>query len=461
MKETQEEKILQVHRDQKLYFASHQTKDLNFRVDQLKKLKQVIKSYENRIQQALWLDLHKSPEETYLTEISIVTQELDLHIKNLKKWAKPKKVSTPLQLKPSSGKIYVEPLGVALIIAPWNYPFQLLINPLVGAMAAGCCAILKPSEFTPNIARVMEEMIEQNFKEDFVKVVIGGQQVGEILLRQQFDMIFFTGSSQVGKIVMKAAAEHLTPVILELGGKSPCIVDEDANLDIAAKRIVWGKTINVGQTCIAPDYLLVNKKIKKELIGKIKAHIEEMFGRAISESKYYGRIVNDKTFESLTRLLNETGGDISFGGEIKKAERFIAPTIIDNVDPGDVLMQKEIFGPLLPVMDFEDIDQALDFINSKPKPLALYYFGKKERAGEVIKRTSSGGASINDTLIHIGNQNLPFGGVGYSGFGKYHGKQSFLNFSNQRGVATSPTWIDIPFKYVPFKNFKWIKRLLG
>ncbi|HSI71336.1 MAG TPA: aldehyde dehydrogenase [Gillisia sp.] len=461
MKETAEATIGKIHEAQQQFFATHQSKDLNYRIQQLKKLRQLIRDYEERIKEALWLDLHKSKEEAYLTEISIVTQELDLHIKNLKKWSKPKKVPTPLQLKPTTGKVYYEPLGVALIIAPWNYPFQLLINPLVGAIAAGCCAILKPSEFTTHIALVMEEMINENFDENYVKVVTGGQEVGEDLLRLQFDMIFFTGSTRVGKIVMKAAAQHLTPLILELGGKSPCIVDEGANLDIAAKRIAWGKTINAGQTCIAPDYLLVHSNIRKDLLPKIKEQIENMFGKNIAESDYYGRIVNNNTFNSLTRLLDETGGKIFCGGETRKEDLFIAPTIIENVTAGDALMQEEIFGPLLPVIEFKEINEAIDFINSRPKPLALYYFGDKKKAKNVLQKTSSGGASINDTLIHIGNHNLPFGGVGNSGFGKYHGKESFLIFSNQRAVANTPTWIDFPFKYAPFRNFKYIKKLLG
>jgi aldehyde dehydrogenase (NAD+) len=461
MVETLEDKIHEVHTAQKRFFASYETRETQFRISQLKKLKQVIADYENRIQEALWQDLHKSPEEAYLTEISIVLQEIDLHINNLKNWSKPKKVSTPLHLKPSSGKIYYEPLGVALIIAPWNYPFQLLMNPLVGAIAAGCCAILKPSEFTTNISKLMEEMINNNFKEDYVKVVTGGQETGELLLKLQFDMIFFTGSTRVGKIVMKAAARHLTPVVLELGGKSPCIVDEGANLDIAAKRIAWGKTINAGQTCIAPDYLLVHKKIKKQLLHKINEHIEEMFGNNIKDSNYYGRIVNDNTFNSLMKLLEETGGNIISGGESRREDRYIAPTIIDNVTTEDILMQEEIFGPILPVLEFSEREEAVEFINARPKPLALYYFGDKKRAGDILLKTSSGGASINDTLIHIGNHNLPFGGVGYSGFGKYHGKESFLIFSNQRAVATTPTWIDLPFKYAPFRNFNFIKRFLG
>ncbi|WP_246054262.1 aldehyde dehydrogenase family protein [Antarcticibacterium flavum] len=280
------------------------------------------------------------------------------------------------------------------------------------------------------------------------------------MLSLEFDMIFFTGSTRVGKLVMKAAAEHLTPVVLELGGKSPCIVDENANLEISAKRIAWGKTINAGQTCIAPDYLLLNRNVKREFLELLKGHLESMFGSDIKQSEYYGRIVNDKTFNKLEQLLQETKGNIFYGGETEKNQRFITPTIIENISREDVLMQEEIFGPLLPVLEFSNLGEAIAIINSRPKPLALYYFGSKEKANEVLHKTSSGGTSINDTLIHIGNHNLPFGGVGNSGFGKYHGRESFRIFSNQRAVATTPTWIDLPFKYAPFKNFRWIKKLL-
>lgn len=460
MKEVSEIKIEEIHKVQRQFFASHKTRDLEFRIFQLKKFKTAIQASEEKILQALWKDLKKSPEEAYLTEISIVIKEIDLHIRNLKKWAKIKKVPTPFYLLPSSSKIYYEPLGIALIIAPWNYPFQLLMNPLVGAISSGCCAILKPSEFTPHISEVMEEIITHTFDKNYIKLFQGDQKVGEFLLKRNYDIIFFTGSTKVGKIVMKAAAEHLTPVILELGGKSPCIVDQDAHIDKAAKRIIWGKTINAGQTCIAPDYLLVHDTVKEALIERMKIHLENLFGQNIQNSKYYPRIVNHKTFDSLQQLLKDTHGNIRVGGKTDREDLYFAPTILDGIDINDISMEEEIFGPLLPVLTFTKIEEAISLINAREKPLALYYFGKEKGAEEVLRRTSSGGSCINDTLMHITNHHLPFGGVGNSGLGKYHGKETFLAFSNQRSIVNTPTWVDIPFKYPPYKYFRFIKKLI-
>lgn len=458
MKDTEQNVILQHIENQRNYFSTHQTKVVNFRLEQLKKLKAAILKSQKKIENALWEDLHKSPEESYLTEISIVNQEIGNHIKHLRKWAKPKRVSTPLHILPSSGKIIYEPLGVALIVAPWNYPFHLLINSLVGAISAGCCTVLKPSPDTPTIAGVMENMIAETFDSNYITVVQGGRETNQILFKQRFDIIFFTGSPKVGKVVMKAAAENLTPVVLELGGKSPCIVDEDANIDVAAKRIAWGKTINAGQTCIAPDYLFAHKSIKTELLDKIASNLKKMYGDDIKQSRFYPRIVNDRAMNRLEGLLNQ--GKIHSGGEIDIKDKFISPTIIDEVMPDDLIMQDEIFGPILPVMDFEDVNEAISYINKNEKPLAFYYFGKNKKAKEVLAKTTSGGGCINDTLMHITNHNLPFGGVGNSGLGKYHGHGSFLAFSNQRAIVTTPTWIDIPLKYVPFRNFKLIKKII-
>ena len=458
MKETAENIIIENIENQRDYFLTHKTKSINFRQEQLKKLKATILNNQTKIEDALWKDLHKSPEESYLTEISIVNQEIENHIKHIRKWAKPKRVSTPLHILPSSSKIIYEPLGVALVMAPWNYPFQLLINTLVGAISSGCCTILKPSPDTPTIAKVMEDMITETFDPNYITMVQGGRKTNEILFKQRFDIIFFTGSPKVGKVVMKAASEFLTPVVLELGGKSPCIVDADANIDVAAKRIAWGKIINAGQTCICPDYLLVHKSVKTELLDKIASQIKQMYGENIKESKYYPRIVNERAMNRLIGLLGQ--GKIHSGGEVDINDKFISPTIIDEVTPDDLIMQDEIFGPILPVMDFENIDEATSYINKNEKPLAFYYFGKNKKAKEVLEKTTSGGGCINDTLIHIANHNLPFGGVGNSGLGKYHGHGSFLAFSNQRAIISSPTWIDIPFKYVPFKHFKLIKRII-
>lgn len=458
IEEVTNERVEKIFEMQKTFFASQETKDLSFRLEKLKKLKAAIKKYEDKILNALYQDLHKSPEEAYLTEISVVLQELDHHIKNLKKWAKPEKVSTPLYLKPSRSRIIYEPLGVSLIIAPWNYPFQLLMNPLVGAISSGCCAVLKPSPDTPETAKVMEELIGEIFASEYVTVVQGGKEANQLLLKKPFDFIFFTGSSRVGKIIMKAAAEHLTPVVLELGGKSPCIVDKDAKLDIAAKRIAWGKTINAGQTCIAPDYLLVHDSIKDEIISKIGEQFKNLYGENIRESEYYPRIVHKNAAERLAGLLKH--GKVTIGGEVDIEERYIAPTILEDVQMNSPLMDEEIFGPILPVISFTDLQDALDFVNSKEKPLAFYYFGKDHEAKKILQKTTSGGGGINDTILHIANHEMPFGGVGYSGIGKYHGKHSFLSFSNARAVISSPTWVDIPFKYPPFRNFKFLKKLI-
>ncbi|PID94091.1 MAG: aldehyde dehydrogenase [Bacteroidetes bacterium] len=459
MEATDNQIITRYIEQQRAFFATHATKSISFRLKQLKRLKKAILTYQRQIEDALWKDLHKSPEESFLTEISIVTGEIENHIRHLRKWARPQRVSTPIHLFPSRSKILYEPLGVALIVAPWNYPFQLLINSLVGAISSGCCAILKPSPYTPTIATLMEKMLAELFDTNYVATVQGNRDTNTFLFHQRFDLIFLTGSPYLGKVAMKAASEHLTPMVLELGGKSPCIVDEDAALDVAAKRIVWGKLINAGQTCIAPDYLFVHHAVKDRLLQKIIAYTEKMYGKEIKKSRFYPRIVNEKAVSRLSALLKE--GKIIYGGDIDEKERFISPTLIDEVQPDFAIMQEEIFGPLLPVLSFEHMDEVLQYINKHEKPLAFYYFGKNKKAKEVLYKSTSGGACVNDTLMHITNHHLPFGGVGNSGMGKYHGKDSFLAFSNRRAVVTTPTQLDLPLKYVPFTYFKWIKKILS
>lgn len=458
MEETSKNKIESIFNSQTSYFSSHNTREVSFRIAQLKKLKSAVLKYEDKIYEALALDLHKSKEEAFLTEVSIVLQEIDYHLKNLKKWVKPKRVSTPLQLKPSKSKILVEPLGIGLIISPWNYPFQLSINPIVGAISSGCCAILKPSPDSKHTSKVMEEMIAEFFPSEYISVVQGGKETNQSLFDFPFDVIFFTGSSRVGKIVMKAAAQHLSKVVLELGGKSPCIVDEGANLELAAKRIAWGKTINAGQTCIAPDYLLVNKAVKDEFLKKLTDAFENLYGSEIKESDYYARIINENAFRRLTGYLENK--EIFHGGKSNPETLFLEPTILDNVKGEDEIMQEEIFGPILPVIEFEEINEARTFINERKKPLALYYFGNKKKGKEVLRKTTSGGACLNDTLLHIANHKLPFGGVGNSGMGNYHGYRSFLAFSHEKAVLNSSTRIDLPFKYPPYRFFGIIKRIL-
>lgn len=458
MEETSAKKIEAIFKSQKEFYGSHRTREISFRLDQLKKLKEAILKYEDRIYGALLKDLNKSKEESFLTEVSIVLQELDFHLKNLKKWTKSKKVSTPLHLLPSGSKVMYEPLGIGLIISPWNYPFQLCINPLIGAISSGCCAILKPSPDSPNTSKIMEEMINEFFPSEYISLVQGGKETNQNLFDYPFDVIFFTGSSRVGKIVMKAAAEHLSKVILELGGKSPCIVDEGANLDLAAKRIAWGKTINAGQTCIAPDYLLVHKSVKDDFLKKMTDSFKELYGEKIDHSKHYARIINKNAFERLTGYLE--GKDIYHGGESEEESLFLAPTILNNVEAEDEIMKEEIFGPILPVIEFDELSNAEAFINNREKPLALYYFGDKGKGEKVLRKTSSGGACLNDTLVHIANHKVPFGGVGNSGMGSYHGHRSFLAFSHEKAVVSSSNFIDLPIKYPPYRFFGIIKKIL-
>ena len=446
---------VQGHRD---FFATQNTKSIAFRKEQLLRLRAAILKYEKPLYEAFQADLHKSEEEAFLTEISIVLQEIKHHLHHIDQWAKPQRVGSTLAILPSKSYIITEPLGVALIMAPWNYPFNLLICPLVGAISSGCCAVLKPSPYTPHTAAVMEQIISETFPQNYISVVQGDRHVNTLLLSERYDIIFFTGSPSLGKLVMEAAAKNLTPCVLELGGKSPCIVDKEANLKIAARRIMWGKTINAGQTCIAPDYLFVHESVKTELFAEMKQAIRDFFGENPEKNPFFPRIVNDKAMERLLPLLQQ--GDIVFGGENNRAERYIAPTVIDNVKPDFAIMQEEIFGPILPVLTFNDINTVINYVNTHEKPLAFYYFGDHKKAKTVLAQTTSGGACVNDVLMHIANPKLPFGGVGNSGMGQYHHRESFIAFSNRRAVVQSFNWFDLKAKYVPFKGLKPLKRFL-
>lgn len=441
----------------KAFFNSKATLSIEFRIEQLKKLKNTIVHYQSQIESALWADLRKSPEECYLTEIFVTLQEINLHIKHLKSWAKLKYVPTPLHLFPSESYLHYEPLGVALIFAPWNYPFNLVFNPLIGAISAGCCAVVKPSPEASATAGIVCKIIEECFCSDYICTIQGETETSTQLLEQKFDIIFFTGSPRVGKIVYEAAAKNLTPVILELGGKSPCIVDLDADIAIAARRITFGKWLNAGQTCIAPDYLFVHNDVKDELLKAIKVEIVKMYGDDIINSPYYGRLINHKRFDCVKSLYQ--GQQLYFGGESDRDAKYISPTIVDNVATSSPIMQEEIFGPLLPVITFDTLDVVIEYVNSNEKPLALYYFGGGSK--RIINQTSSGGVCINDTIMHIANHNLPFGGVGNSGVGRYHGKDSFRLFSNSKSVLNTPTWIDLPFRYAPYKFINIIKRFFA
>ena len=455
---TSTEKIVSVVAAQKAFFKSGKTLSREFRIDALKSLKKAIIKWEKPLAEALWSDLHKSYEEAYLTELSIVLGEIDNHIKHLKKWMKPERKATPLKMFPSRSKVISEPLGCSLIISPWNYPVQLLLNPLVGAISAGCTAILKPSPYVENVSTVIEKMIAETFDEHYIAVVQGNRDVNSALLEQRYDIIFFTGSPSLGRKVMAAAAKNLTPVVLELGGKSPCIVDSSADIATITRRIAWGKSLNAGQTCIAPDYLLVHKDIKSRLIDALKREFKELLTKNPKKAKHFVRIVNDKAFDRLVGYLE--GADVVFGGEYDKVERYISPTIVDNVSLDSPIMNEEIFGPIFPIVTFSTTEEAVAFVTEREKPLALYYFGDKRSADYVLKHTSSGGACVNDTIMHIANENMPFGGVGNSGMSSYHGKESYNVFSHHRAVVTTTTLFDVPFRYMPYKMFSLVKRLL-
>lgn len=453
---TTPERIREIRGKQARYFHSGATLDVAVRKSNLKAFEKAVLKWEKPLCDALWADLHKSYEEAYMTEISILLGEIRTHIRKIGKWTRNTCVPTPLKMFPSMSRIISEPLGTALIISPWNYPVQLLLTPLVGAISAGCTAVLKPSPYVPNVSKVIEDMIADTFPEDYVAVTQGHRDVNAALLEERWDIIFFTGSPSLGRRVMTAAAKYLTPVVLELGGKSPCIIDKDADINVAAKRVAWGKTLNAGQTCIAPDYLMVHEDVKARFLEALGKSFTELLGKNPQESGHFVRVVNDAAFERLTAYFKD--GNIVFGGHTDKAERYIEPTILDNVSPDSPVMQEEIFGPIFPVLTFRNISEVTEFVASREKPLALYYFGKN--GDYVLKHTSSGGSCLNDTIMHIANEHVPFGGVGMSGMGSYHGKLSFDAFTHYRSNIVTPTSMDLPFRYMPYKFFKMVKSLL-
>lgn len=450
--------IKQTIEDQRCYFDDGKTRSIDFRITALNKLYRCIVQHQNDIAQALKLDLSKSVEESYMTEISMVLSEIKNYSAHLKTWSTPRKVSTPFYFFPSTSRICYEPLGVTLILSPWNYPFQLLMLPLIGAISAGNCAVLKPSSSTPNINKVIEMILHEVFLRAHVSMIEGDREETLVLLQQKFDFIFFTGSPKFGKEVMQCAAQNLTPVVLELGGKSPCIVDEEANLAIAARRIVWGKLLNAGQTCIAPDYFYVHRRVIDPFIEALKNEIVRMYGVHAQTCSYYPRIINEVAMRRLISYLDS--GEVVYGGGYDIDQRYFEPTILRHVSPQSAVMSEEIFGPIFPLLAFDHLASVVSDINSRPKPLAFYYFGRKQVGWDLIKKTSSGGACINDVVIHQANHHMPFGGVGNSGMGKYHGKYSYRVFSNERSITQSSTLIDIALKYPPFKYFKLVKRIL-
>ena len=460
MENTTTEKIISITNSQKEFFKSGATLDIKFRKEMLKKLADAMCKWEERLAEALWKDLHKSYEEAYLTEISIVKAEIRSHLKHVSSWAKRRKKPSPLKLFPSRSYVVKEPLGNALIISPWNYPVQLLLNPLVGAISSGCTAMLKPSPYVPNVSKAIEDMIAETFDSKYIAVVQGNRVVNAELLAQRWDIIFFTGSPALAKTVMAEAAKNLTPVVLELGGKSPCIIDKNADIATTAKRLAWGKTLNSGQTCIAPDYILIHKDIKEAFVKAFAEEVRNLHGEDIAADRHYVRMVNDKAFERVTGYFKD--GKIIYGGRTDAATRFIEPTIIEDVALDSPLMTEEIFGPVFPMITIEDNfkERVIEFVTSREKPLAFYYFGKESDGWDIIRRTSSGGGCINDVIMHIANENIPFGGVGNSGMGRYHDRDSFEAFSHTRSIVATGTWIDLPFRYMPYRMFGLVKKIL-
>ena len=453
--------MMQVKAEQEMFLRSGITLDVNFRIKQLKRLKEAIKAHDVLIYDALKKDLNKPVFESYVTELGSVYSEIDYMIKHVKDWAKPKRVPTSLAHFYSKSHIYQEPYGRVLIIAPWNFPIQLSFVPLVGAITAGNCVVLKPSELAPYTARVIQQIIESVFAREYVAVEQGDGKVSQQLLKEGIDYCFFTGSTQVGKAIMETASQTLTPVTLELGGKSPVIVAKDTNIKHAAQRIVWGKFTNAGQTCIAPDYLLVDEVIRDDLISAIIEVIEEYYTKKPLENSDYSKMINKRHFKRVKKLMKNQS--VIYGGGSNKEMLTIEPTLVLEPELDTELMQEEIFGPILPILTYREVSQAVEFIRSKDKPLALYLFTQDKALKEyIIKNLSFGGAAINDTLIHQSNYNLPFGGVGASGMGQYHGKYSLETFSHPKSVIEKTDLFDIKLRYPPYKDWalKFIKKIM-
>lgn len=444
---------------QRAYFKTGATRPLPFRMDALKKLQKALRESETMINEALMSDLHKSPFETYITETGIVLDEIRYHLKHLPGWVKNQRVSTPIAQFHAKSFIAPEPYGVALIMSPWNYPLQLCLEPLIGAISAGNCAVVKPSAYTPATSRAIAKLLGGIFPQEYIAVVEGGRSENQALLEEAFDYIFFTGSVEVGKQVMAAAAKNLTPVTLELGGKSPVIVDETANIPLAARRIAFGKVLNAGQTCVEPDYLFVHESVKERFIREFSAALAEFFPDG--DMSDFPHIVNDKHFDRLVNLIK--GEKAVVGGDCDAATRSVSPTVLVDITPESPVMREEIFGPILPVIAYTSLDTCIEYIHSHPKPLALYLFTADHATEKkVLDSCSFGGGCINDTVIHLANSRLGFGGVGDSGMGSYHGKRSFDTFTHERSIVKKSTWIDLPLRYHPYreKSLRIIKKLM-
>jgi aldehyde dehydrogenase (NAD+) len=444
-------------------FNDGSTISIQFRYEQLLKLKKAVLQYEQELYESLFIDLKKSKEEVWITEIGFFLTELNNTIKNLSKWIKPKYVRTNLLNFPSSSYIYHEPLGVVLIIAPWNYPFQLLFTPLIGAIAAGNCAVLKPSEFTPSTAAVMKKIITTTFNENYIFYVEGdgATVVPEMMNNFTFDHVFYTGSTSVGKIIYQLAAKKLVPVTLELGGKSPCVVDDTANIKIAAKRIVLTKFSNCGQMCVAPDYVLVHESVKGKLVEELKKYIQLFYEEENYPCYNYGKIINEKQFDRIVNYFSD--GEIIYGGNRNKNDLYIQPTLIEVTDIEKQIMQDEIFGPILPIITYKTKQEAIAIINKNPTPLAFYIFTTSKTEEDFwLTHVAAGGACVNNASLHLTNHHLPFGGRGYSGLGNYHGKFSFETFSHAKAVLKTPNWFDPAIKYPPFKGkLNLFKKIIG
>lgn len=441
------------------FFATQKTKDIGYRKQHLKKLQQEILDQEDAICDALYADFKKPRFESLATETQLVLAELKHAIKNVKNWSEPNSVGASLSNFPSKDWIQPEPYGKILIISPWNYPFMLAMAPLVGAIAAGNTAIIKPSEFSPHTSKIIAQIIRKVFPPEYVTVVEGGVEASTQLLEEQWEYIFFTGSTRVGKIVYEKAAKHLTPVTLELSGKNPCIVDETASLSLAAKRIAWGKFINAGQTCIAPDYILVHKSVKDRLVDGIQQSITGFYGQKVEDSTDFARIATKKHYQELKAMLE--GQTLLFGGSFTDDDHYIAPTLVDEPALDSPIMEGEIFGPILPIISYEEESELHDYIAKYPNPLAFYVFSNNKKFQKrLMNQYSFGGGTINDVVVHISNTNLPFGGVGQSGIGGYHGKFTFDLFSHHKSIAKRSTWIDIPLRYAPYNiSLKWVKKI--
>lgn len=442
---------------QRNYFNSGVTRSIDFRIEQLRKLKNVIQKYEKDIVTALNKDLGKHEFEAYASEILFLYNEIDYAIKHIRSWAKPQRVPTSIFHFIGSSYLYKDPYGVVLNISPWNYPIQLAISPVIGAITAGNCCIIKPSEVAAATSALVTKFINDNFEPHFLHVIEGDAKVTSELLKEKFDYIFFTGGTSVGKIVYEAAAKNLTPVTLELGGKSPCIVDKDVNLTISVRRILWGKYMNAGQTCVAPDYIYIHKDIKKQFLDVFQNELNAFYGIDILNNQEYGKIINERHFQRLMKLME--GNKVLLGGKSSATQLKIEPTILEPENPASGVMNEEIFGPLLPLIEFEKKEEVVNYINSKPKPLALYVFSNNIGFQDfILENTSSGGVSINETIMHMTNPNMPFGGVGDSGIGGYHGKFSFDTFTHKKAVMKRSFLIDAPLRYPPFNKIS-ISRL--